>query len=313
MNTYLSCSINCAVKINGNYKGQITNQPTLIPFEIGDLIEFVTIGKNCLPFCFIYDENILISPPEKIIVTDLDGGHLFHYDNFMIENQQFKVIKQQKFIDLVCTIFCDGNIKLSIETNNDFYAENIYFNVENADIDKLYINNKQFLIIVYSTCISKQVCIFTYENKIEKIFQKTINEIEFTTNLTTIEYLNDIAKHKITCEWTEQDGLIIEKNRKVTCSKDFCAHKLSPKILPYAFLEEYLCGGNCHNYLADNIKQNFDKLKGYFGDFIGIMPPPSFRDINEIGLIYKISQQKYKVEYFTFEIENNKITNLIKK
>lgn len=310
---YLSTSLHSAIKINGSYVGQVLNEPISLPININDFIEIVPIGKNCLPFSFIFDDNFLSCPPEKIIITDLNGGYLLTYQNEIINTEEFKVISQKKFNDLVCTIFCDGNVKLSIETNCDFFAENIAFLVENADIDKLFINGKEFLVIILYYCKDKELLIFSYNGKIEKLLQKKIDKVDYNNTLITEENLLDLAKHNIRCEFIEQDGKFIENNRTVTCSENFNINNLSNKILPYAFLEEYLCGGNCHPYLCDNVKDNFEKLKEYLGEYIGIMPPPPFRDINEIGLIYKLSTQKYKVEYFAFEFENNKIYNIKKE
>lgn len=312
MNIYLSTNLMSAIKINGIYKGHFFNEPKLFPLEFNDFVEIVPIGKNCLPFSFIFDDNFLFSPPEKIIITDLDGGYLIRYENVIINAEEFKVIAQKKFNDLVCTIFCDGNVKLSIETNSDFYAENVIYLIENAEIDKLFINGKEFLVIILYYCDYKELLIFSFKDKIEKLLQKKIDKVDYTNTLITEENLSDIAKHNIKCEWIEEKGKIIEKSRTVTCHDNFNAKNLSNYVLPFAFLEEYICGGDCSAYIQDNIKQNFDKLKGYFGDFIGIMPSPSFRDINEIGLIYKLTKQKYKVEYYTFEIDDNKICNIKK-
>ena len=60
------------------------------------------------------------------------------------------------------------------------------------------------------------------------------------------------------------------------------------------------------------MKEHADKLKGFLGDFIGVMPPPKFRNPDEIGLIYKISDDRFKVTYITAELNGEKITNIKK-
>ena len=48
------------------------------------------------------------------------------------------------------------------------------------------------------------------------------------------------------------------------------------------------------------------------GDFIGVMPPPVFREENEVGFVYRTGERTYSAEYFVFEVSDKKITNLKK-
>ena len=85
---------------------------------------------------------------------------------------------------------------------------------------------------------------------------------------------------------------------------------LDEKILPYAFLEEYLVGGNYTQFLSDTMLQNANKLSYYLGDFVGVMPPPIFRNYDEIGLVKKIKDNVYKIDYVKVMVQNKKIDNI---
>ena len=159
----------------------------------------------------------------------------------------------------------------------------------------------------------KHVYIYSFLKKISLVFNKRVDSVCFDGGFTTTEILKDIAKHKISCEWQEKDGVFIEKTKTISCDPNFNEKYLPTKLIPYAFCEEYLVGGNCENYLLENIKQNFDILKDYLGDFIAIMPPPPFKDINQLGFIYKLNNNRYFVEYFSFELHQNKICNNLKE
>ena len=84
----------------------------------------------------------------------------------------------------------------------------------------------------------------------------------------------------------------------------------SEKLLPYVFVEEYVVGGNFLDLLTENMQKNADKLPSYLGQVLGVMPPPPFRQYNEIGLVYKKTDNLYYVDYLTVEIVNGKIDNI---
>ena len=129
---------------------------------------------------------------------------------------------------------------------------------------------------------------------------------------TVTERKKDIAKHVIVIEHREIDGKIEELSRKVSFGEDFDREKVSEKLIPYAFAEEFLCGGDYEFYLSEDLQETADKLKGYFGQFIGVTPPPIFRDYQEVGLIKKIGERKYAVDYYRFDIADNRIINIFK-
>ena len=53
-----------------------------------------------------------------------------------------------------------------------------------------------------------------------------------------------------------------------------------------------------------------DKLKGYLGEFCGVIPPPRFRRQYCVALIYKKSENFFATRYFSLTFINGKIDNL---
>ena len=120
----------------------------------------------------------------------------------------------------------------------------------------------------------------------------------------------DIAKHKVVSEWEYSNDKLIVKSKKVLTANGFLPKNLVSEILPYAFLEGLIAGEDILPYLTEKIKPNADKLFSYLGNFIGIMPPPIFKEQNQIGLVYKKSENHYYVKYLTFSLVQDKIDNL---
>ncbi|MBR4857236.1 MAG: hypothetical protein IKU94_11520 [Bacteroidaceae bacterium] len=154
------------------------------------------------------------------------------------------------------------------------------------------------------------VCLFLFCGR--SLFCKEIDEYSLDNSLCTVETYCDNAKHKVTRFWSFQNNAFEIDKVQIERDKNFCANNLSTYVLPYAFLEELLLSCEIDDFLSENMLKNKDKIKDYLGCYIGVMPPPSFRDINEVGLIFSKSNNFYLVEYLTFEFENNKISNIKK-
>ncbi len=307
---YFSSDYPAVLKLNGIYYGTIHNSVKSCNIEGGEppFIEVCPLDKTP-PTSLILDDACLLSPPKDVLLTELKGGYMLKF-NKQYKNQEFKVFCQQKYSDAVVTAFCENGYKLSIETPKDFYAESVDADIISVEVKRS--ERDKSLIAVFFYTQKLLVNIYCITDSVKKMFSREVDVAEFDGNLTTVEYLNDIAKHKIIMEWEFIDGKYAVSQKKVEKNQDFDKNKLNDKIIPYAFLEEFLAGGEFAEYLGGSIKENANKLSGFFGEFIGIMPPPVFRSIEEVGLIYSQGEGRYYVEYFTFEITEKVIVNIVK-
>lgn len=302
----------CAVlKIDGVYHGQIDQKLKKIEIKNCDsFIEICPLEVMQFPFSFILNEKFLFSPPNGVSVVDLKGGYLIEF-NFLQDNSPFSILSQEKFSHAVITTFKENGLKVSIETPNDFFAETIPFYCKSTSITPFNLSNKRLVAIQF---LGEDVLLNCYllDGKIQKVFSRKVSECSFNNGFSTTENLLDLAKHKLTCSWDFDNDKLVKSKTSISTNENFCINDLKEHLIGYAFLEELFCGGDISEYLADTIKENQSYLNEYFGEFLGVMPPPDFREFDEIGLIYKQSENKYKVEYFKFELKDKKIFNIIK-
>ena len=300
------------IKLNGIYYGSITSTIKSCNFDNVEspFIEVCPLSSKQSSVNFILDSSFLSSPPEFISVTDLKGGYLIKF-NKTFNSGDFGIIGQEKQSDFIATVFSDNGYKLSIETPNDFFAEALDFGVSCVTFNTGICGTEKLLSIGFN---NDPVILEVYKlnGKIRKVYSGSVDSFSLTNELTTTEKFKDMAKHVRNCTWTYQNNVLEEKSRSVVASPNFSLENLPIKLLPYAFLEELLAGGDIAEYLSEGIKENASNLSGYLGEFLGIMPPPLFRRPEEIGLIYPIGERRYLVEYYTFEIENKKIANIKK-
>lgn len=308
---YFSSAYPAAIKFDGIYYGVVSNTVKSIKIEgAPPLVEICPLVPSERQINFIPDRDFLCSPPDGILVTDLRGGFLIKTRKNPIASE-FRVLCQQKFSDAVVTVFTDNGLKVSMETRNGFFSDSSDFSANAAEIKRFSLNSAEFFAVYLSGEENLLAC-YSFSGKIKKVFSRNVSDYSTDGGFYTTEKFQNIAKHTVRSEWEFSDDEFRQKNKSVERSEKFVASELPDKILPYAFLEEICVGGNPADFLSENLKENADMLKGYLGEFIGVIPPPHFRSINEIGLIFPDGKNKYKAEYCTFEISDKKILNIIK-
>lgn len=311
---YFFCEYPAVIKFQGIIFGTVNNSVKFCDLEEPyPLVEICPLCGESENFAFYLTDEFLNSPPPNASVTDLKGGYFLRF--FKSEkNGEFRIISQEKFRDATATAFYDNGYKISLDTRTGFYAETLSFSPLSAAFS-CGENVNSNLIFACFNCGNRKILNVYGIKESALLFSKEIAEWEISaTGFTTTEKIKDVAKHVIICNhaYNASDGTVKETSRKVTANEKFNPENLPVFLLPYAFCEEFLCGGDFTRYLSDGIKENADKLKGYLGEFIGVTTPPLFRDYKEIGLIRKTTERKYSVDYYTFETEDKKINNIIK-
>ncbi len=306
---YFSAKFCAVLKINGVYYGEINQTTKKIELlKNGCFIEICPLGLAQFPFSFILNEKFLSCPPKCVSIVDLKGGYLIEF-NLLHDNGAFTILAQEKLNYAVITVFKENGLKVSIETPNDFFAETFTFSTEKATITPFTLANKHLVSICFLENEKLLNC-YLLDDKIQKVFCKKVSDFSFENGFKTTEDFLDIAKHKLTCSWQMERDKLVKGDTFLSKKEGFCVDNLPQCLIGYAFLEELMCGGDVSEYLDDNVKQNKDFLSQYFGEFLGVMPPPDFRRFDEIGLIYKQKENLYYVQYFCFEINNKKICNI---
>lgn len=306
---YFSSGYPAAIKFNGIYYGVITNTVKRLRKEddFSPFVEVCPLNGSTGQLSFILDQKFLSSPPSLCQVTDLKGGYLVKF-SAPPPVGEFNVIAQQKHPDAVFTLFSENGIKLSIETPNDFYAETFTIKTTDAEFKRFNLGSGEFLAVFFKDL--GLLSVYGIKGKINKVFSRAVFSYDVENGFTTTEKFSDMAKHTVTSVWVENENHLKENSRSVERSSAFDRERIPTPLIPYAFMEELLVGGDFTYYASGSVKENADRLKGFFGDFIGVFPPPEFVPQEQLGLIYKKADNLYYVNYFTFELQDNKIVGI---
>lgn len=298
------------VKLQGIYYGKIGNTVKFCKIDKPyPLVEVCSLNGND-NFTFFLEDDFLLSPPPFVSVTDMKGGYLIKFKQ-KPQKSEFKVIEQKNFGDATFTLFCDDGYKVSFETPSGFFAESLDFSPLSANVTRGEGTLGDFVFAEFICNDTKILSVYSVKTQNKLLHREIFDYSLYTYEFTTVERVKDIAKHEVKTKWIADENALKEQTRTVLVSEKFDKNSLIKEIIPYAFCEEYAVGGDYAFYLADGIKENADKLKGFFGDIIGVTTPPLFRDPLEIGLVKKTGDRLYGVNYFKFFVEDKKITNII--
>lgn len=317
MYCYFSADFNSALKINGIYKGKLTSSKNIFSmptsgFKLNDnepdFIEIYPLNSNNFAVGYLLDGDFFANPPENVIVVDLIGGYLIKFKSPYIICP-FELIAQKRFPFALATVFKENGLKICIENQSDMLAHTLDRLYNECEIFDFSLNGKNLIAIHLKSKCNLLLC-YLIEQKITKVFCREVDEFNFENGFTTKEIIDDIAGHTIICEWELQNGKLCVKNKQILSKDDFYPHTLSPKILGYALLEELLLGANVQEFLSPELINKSQFLCEYFGEFIGVFPPPHFHEQNKVGALYKSTPNKYYAKYFCFECQNNKIYNI---
>ena len=310
---YFYADFPSVIKINGIYYGSCHGLVKKLGYE-GDappFIELYSLTPDEKSAFLLLNKNFFDNPPENVAITDLSGGYLIRFKPCFIK-AGFEILAQKKHPYAVVTVFNDNGLNISIETPNDFYTERVKFDAKSAEIKEFNLNGTPLLAVEIFKQDKTLLCIFDVNDKVKKIFSRTVNEYSFSDTFSTTETFLDIQKHSLSIVWEYDNNCLKEKSRSITCAKEFDLTNLNEHVIPYAFLESLLVGDNVECFLGDEIKQNLAVLPEYLGNFIGVFPPPDFIEQQLVGLVYKQKENVYSVKYFNFTVKDKKIINVDK-
>ena len=308
---YFSCAFPSIIKINGIYYGQIHKSVKFIniPENLSPFVEICSLSDSEKDINFFLDQAFLSSPKSRTSVTDLKGGYLI---NFLGEERKstFNVLCQKKTNAFNVTVFYEETLKVSVQTERDFYVDNIFFDAVESQVYTFCQSQYQFVAVLFKGK-SDLLSVYNITDKISRVFFSEVSCFS-TENFNTVRVYKDIENHKINSYWEFKGEKFIEKEKKVEKLRAVDIESVNPKIIPYLFLEDFLLTNDVERYLASDLQAMGKELANYLGGYIGIFPPPQFRKENEIGLIYKQEKNSYYANYFTFELDGRKINNIVK-
>ena len=300
---YFLCATPCAVKLNGAYVGIANQNFSFLDFDEG-FLEFSPLDQSFYSTGLFFDRNGC-SNTQNAKFIDLNGGILIIPSFTKKITADFKLFKKQTFsLSRSISVSCynHGGVKLFLSNETDFFIDSIPFMPEKIIFESCAFKGTEYIVAI---CVAKRSLILGYkvDGKITPVFKNVCDGYGLNQNtITTLENKCDLLSHSITSKWAFEDEIrLIDfaiTNKRAPFS-------LPEKLIPYAFFEEVLIGGDTRIFLAPKLKERATELKEFLGDFTQVLPPPHFKDDDLVTLLYE-----KKVEYAKIELDGGLISNV---
>ena len=215
-----------------------------------------------------------------------------------------KILRQNRFQKNLATLFYQGDLQLSLQTENGFFISTLPPAFENSELifeSGLLVLKAPNALAVY-TLLGERV-----------LLENTLSCLIETGKLTATLPLSDSLGRVANCEWEmSEQGLtrtkcILSQARTANDEKD--VERIQTELLPFAFFESILLDANYLSFLSDDLESQAEKLKEYLGEFCAVTLT---NNPNVCGLVYKKAERLFEIINYAVSIENDKITDIRK-
>jgi hypothetical protein len=300
MKIYFLSSQPCALSFNGVYFGITDRFERFAEIALSDKLFVEFTPQNSLPIRFFLTEDIRFHPPTGCDVYLLPDAIAIYAKDFPPADCTLKIIRQERFLDNLVTVFRQGRIHLSLETEKGFFIATLPPSFCECSLsfhnDLFFIQGK------------KMLAIYTKEGRqvfLEEIIEYTIEENMLNATLPLSDCLGRQKKctYSLTADGCYQTQAILQQRIENNQTQE----EIVSALVPYLFFENLLLRGDYAQFLCDDLQKDAEKFPAFLGEFQEIVLT---KNENVLGLVYAKSSNLFQVVYYTVTMENGKITDV---
>ncbi len=294
MKIYFLSSLPCALTLNGAYYGVTDTFERSAEICLSDGVYAQFSPQGSAPVGFFITEELSTSPPQGCEVYLLKDGIAVYANDFPPLDFTLRPIAQKREGEKLATVYAQGKQQLCIQTPSDFFNATLPPSFDPCEIvflEKLILLKGERHLAVYS------------EDGKQLLFEK-VNEYTLTDNkLTASLPLSDSLQRTAECVWELFEKACVLRSFTVRQRETFPARGL----IAYAFFESVLLNADYTQFLSDELIADKENILAFLGRFIAVTLTA---EENTCALVRKKSKRLYALDYFTVEIEEEKITDI---
>ena len=296
MKVYFLSSEPCALTLNDVYFGITDTFERFIEIDPKDCIYARFSPQDKLPIGFFINEELRFSPPDGCDIYLLKDGLAIYAWDFVFRDPTMRIITQKRQGNTLFTVFCQGRVQLSIQTNENFFVAYLPPSFLKCDLsfhDELCLLEGETMLAVYdkqgNCLLLEQFLSYTIENDL----------------LNATLPLSDSQKRVADCSWQLQGSTCT----RVRFSIRFSSEKSLPPCPPlaYAFFESLLIGADPTPFLSDSLTPQLDEIKAFLGRYEQVILSPME---NVCSLVKKKGERLFALHEYSVETENGKIVDV---
>ena len=294
MRIYFLASKPCALKVGGVFFGAVDDFERFADVTLSDNLFIEFIPENGLPLAFFLTETIRLQPPQGCEVYLLRDSIALYARDFPPRDLSLRPITQISEENCLATVFCQGEVHLSIQTDKNFFASTLPPSFCECTLffacDLLFIQSPTQLAVYTKT--GKRVFL-------EKVLSHSIENNLLHARLPLSESLGRVADcvYALSAEGCERTAFTLSQARG----------EMLDDLLPLAFLESVLIGANYEEFLCDELIPEKEKIRAFLGDFVAVCPTGQE---NCFALLRKKRENLFEASYCTLTVEKGKISDI---
>ena len=297
MKIYFLSSTPCALRFNSVYFGITDRFERFAEVSLQDKLFVEFTPQNALPIQFFLTENIRTQPPKGCVVYLLPDAIAIYAKEFPPNDYTLQIIKQERFLDNLLTLFKQGPLYLSIETEKGFFLTTLPPSFEDCTLS--FSNNVFF--------IKSQNSLAIYNKSGKQLFLEDI--LEYSTEENTLNATLPLSNR---FGWQKKCSYTLTEEG---CFQTQTTLQQLPSLLPphhdaliaYAFFESLLLGADYQQFLSEELTKNAQQLPAFLGNFQEIVLTDKE---NICGLVYEKAEALYEIVYYTIEVQEGKIVDI---
>jgi len=280
----------CALKIGGIYVGMTGGAEKFMNIDPADkiLCEFIPASPRYLPVSFVADEDFL--PTENVREYFLPSAAAFYAHDFILSDGAMRLIKQEKYSDLVATIFVQGKVFLSLENSDGIFT---------YELDESFLHGEIYrregCVIFYS---GSHLAVVNAKGELQ--FFTPVLSCEFSSTVKAEIPAYDCMRHTFSAEWILSDRA--ERIKYLSSP----SRPASAEIALLALAEGLLKGFDVSPYITENLSGRLGPLRNFFGDYKEAI----YMGENVVGLAYQRDKNSFFVVPFVGVIVGGKVESV---
>lgn len=304
MKVYFLSSRPCALTLNDAYFGLTDRFERFAEISLKDNVFVRFSPENAQPIGFFLNESVRHTPPVGCEIYLLENAIAIYAQDFPPSDLTLKITKQKRFDQNLITLFYQGELHVSIQTEKDFFISTLPPTFEKSE---LFFESGLFILKAPNA-----VAVYTKTGE-RVVMENTLSCTIEAGTLYALLPLSDSLGRVADCAWEmSENGVTRTKctlSQYRTNSGENDPEKIKTELLPFAFFESVLLGADYASFLSDDLVPQADKLKGYLGDFCSVALTD---DPSVCGLVYKKAERLFEILNFSVTMENGKITDIRK-
>lgn len=294
MRIYFLSSKPCALKVGGVFFGAVDSFERFADVNLSDKLFIEFIPENGLPLSFFLTETIRFQPPQGCEVYLLRDSIALYARDFPPADFSLRPIAQISEENCLATVFCQGEVHLSIQTEKNFFTSTLPPSFRECTLffacDLLFIKSPTQLAVYTKT--GKRVFL-------EKVLSHSVENNVLQARLPLEESLGRVAD----CAYE----LSADDCKRSACTLSQVRTEKLDDLLPLAFFESVLIGANYEEFLCDELVPEKEKIGAFLGDFVAVCPT---EQENCFALLRQKQERLFEAAYYTVSIKNGKITDI---